>query len=187
MVDNNRLWKHPLDNLKDHQVFRTGLHVYNSLTKRKEEFITKDGSKNITWYICGPTVYDAAHLGHARTYISFDILRRILTSYFGYDVYMCMNITDIDDKIILKSNEQGIEFTQFARQWEDEFFKDMRNLNVLYPSNITRVSEYVPEIIDFIQKLINKDYAYQTPSGVYFNIDNFMKNNVYLYYIASLC
>ncbi len=128
--------------------------------------------------MCGPTVYDASHLGHARTYISFDILRRILSSYFAYDVNLCMNITDIDDKIILKSNENNVPFTEWARHWEDEFFKDMRNLNVLYPNYITRVSEYVPEIIEFVQKLIDKDYAYATPSGVYFNIENFQKQNV---------
>jgi cysteinyl-tRNA synthetase len=89
-----------------------------------------------------------------------------------------MNITDIDDKIILKSNENKVPFTEWARHWEDEFFKDMRNLNVLYPNYITRVSEYVPEIIEFIQKLIDKNYAYASPSGVYFNIENFQGNNV---------
>jgi cysteinyl-tRNA synthetase len=178
-MESNRKWTHPLENLKDNKaVYRTGLHVYNSLTKQKEEFVTKDGTKNLTWYMCGPTVYDAAHLGHARTYVCFDIIRRILTTYFGYEVYLTMNVTDIDDKIILRSNEQGREFREFAKFWEDDYFKDMRNLNVLYPNNITRVSEYIPEIIEFITKLISKGYAYATLSGVYFNIDEFMKNNV---------
>jgi cysteinyl-tRNA synthetase len=178
MVDNNRKWIHPMEKLSNKTVFRTGLHVVNSLTKQKEEFITKDGSKRLTWYMCGPTVYDASHLGHARTYISFDILRRLLSTYFGYDVDLCMNITDIDDKIILKSNENNVPFTEWARHWEDEFFKDMRNLNVLYPNYLTRVSEYVPEIIEFIQNLIDKNYAYASPSGVYFNIESFQGNNV---------
>jgi cysteinyl-tRNA synthetase len=178
-MESNRKWIHPLEGIsKDKVIYRTGLHVYNSLTKQKEEFITKDGSRNISWYMCGPTVYDSAHLGHARTYVCFDIVRRILTTYFGYEVYLTMNITDIDDKIILRSNEQGREFREFAKFWENDYFKDMRNLNVLYPNNITRVSEYVPEIITFIETLISKGYAYQTNSGVYFDIEQFIKNKV---------
>ena len=80
--------------------FRTGLHIYNSLTQSKEEFFTNSGDKNVYWYMCGPTVYCDTHMGHARTYITSDIIRRILTDYFGYNVTLCMNITDIDDKII---------------------------------------------------------------------------------------
>jgi cysteinyl-tRNA synthetase len=174
-----RKWTHPLENLKDSKfIFRTGLHVFNSLSNKKEEFITKDGSRNVNWYMCGPTVYDSAHLGHARTYVSFDVIRRIMTSYFGYNVNLCMNITDIDDKIIMRSNEKKEDFTQFARFWEDDFFKDMKSLNILYPQNITRVSEYVPEIIEFIQVLIDKNYAYESNGSVYFDIEQFSKNNV---------
>ncbi len=161
----------------DKPVFRTGLKVNNSLTNSKVEFITKDGSPKVTWYMCGPTVYDSAHLGHARTYLTFDIIRRILTSYFGYDVSLCMNITDIDDKIIKRSNEQQIEFSKFAKMWEDDFFKDMRSLNVMYPNYITRVSEYIPEIIEFIQVIISKGYAYEKNGSVYFDIENYKKGN----------
>jgi len=172
-------WAHPLENItNNNNVFRTGLMVYNSLTNKKEEFITKDGTRTVRWYTCGPTVYDAAHLGHARTYVCFDIIRRIMSSYFKYDVKLCMNITDIDDKIIIRSREQNIEFSEFAKTWENEFFKDMRNLNVMYPTYITRVSEYVNEIIDFIQVLINKTYAYESNGSVYFDIENFRKNSV---------
>lgn len=178
----DKKWIHPIDNLKDKQVFRTGLMVHNSLSKNKEEFITKDGGRTVTWYMCGPTVYDAAHLGHARTYVSFDILRRIMTTYFKYDVKLCMNITDIDDKIIIRSNEQNIEFSEFAKIWENDFFKDMRNLNVLYPTYITRVSEYVKEIIDYIKVLIDKKYAYESNGSVYFDIENFRKNKVIFFF-----
>jgi cysteinyl-tRNA synthetase len=176
MEDTNKKWIHPLEGLKNKPVYRTGLQVNNSITNQKEEFVTKEGGKSLTWYICGPTVYDAAHLGHARTYVSFDMLRRIMTNYFGYDVNMCMNITDLDDKIIKRSIENKVDYIQFTRMWEDEFFKDMKALNILYPNHITRVTEYVPEIVSFIETLIEKKYAYASNGSVYFNIEEFTKN-----------
>lgn len=90
-------------------------------------------------------------MGHAKTYVTFDILRRIMTDYFGYDIQLCMNITDIDDKIIKRSNEKDMKFTELARHFENEFFDDMDKLNVAHPDVITRVSEYVPEIVAFIE------------------------------------
>lgn len=89
-------------------------------------------------------------MGHARTYISVDMIRRILTKYFNYDLFFCMNITDIDDKIIIRSNEKGEEFSAFARKWELDFFSDMKALGVEFPDSLVRVSEHVPEIINFI-------------------------------------
>merc|ERR1719384_2391752 len=80
------------------------LELFNSLTRKKEVFVPQEG-KRVTWYNCGPTVYDASHMGHARTYLSFDILRRVMTNYFGYDVFYVMNITDIDDKIIKRQDK----------------------------------------------------------------------------------
>jgi cysteinyl-tRNA synthetase len=100
--------------------------------------------------MCGPTVYDSSHMGHAKTYMQSDILRRIMTDYFGYNVKLCMNITDIDDKIIIRSNERKINFTELSRHMENEFFKDCESLNIKLPTVITRVSEYVPEIVEFI-------------------------------------
>jgi cysteinyl-tRNA synthetase len=183
-LTNTRKWIHPLENIKDNQfIFRTGLQVFNSLTNKNEKFITKDGTRNVNWYMCGPTVYDSSHLGHARTYVSFDVIRRIMTNYFGYKVNLCMNITDIDDKIIVRSNEKNEDFTHFAKYWEDDFFKDMKSLNVLYPDYITRVSEYVPEIIEFIKVLIEKKYAYESNGSVYFDIEKFTNNNVILYFL----
>ena len=149
--------------------------VNNSLCNEKVEFITSNGDRTINWYMCGPTVYDAAHLGHARTYLTFDIIRRILTSYFHYDVNLCMNITDIDDKIIKRSNDEKKNFAEFAKFWEDSFFKDMRALNVMYPNYITRVSEYIPEIIKFIEVIIKKGYAYEKNGSVYFDIEAYKK------------
>ena len=172
-------WYNPLSSLKE-PIFHTGLMVNNSLCNQKVEFITSKGDRTINWYMCGPTVYDSAHLGHARTYLTFDIIRRILINYFHYDVNLCMNITDIDDKIIKRSNEEKKNFAEFAKFWEDSFFKDMRALNVMYPNYITRVSEYIPEIISFIEEIIKKGYAYEKNGSVYFDIEAY-KNGGHMY------
>ncbi|SBS82865.1 cysteine--tRNA ligase, putative (CysRS) [Plasmodium ovale curtisi] len=159
----------------------TKLLVNNSLTRSKVEFVPQEDNK-IRWYACGPTVYDAAHLGHARTYVSFDIIRRILVNYFNYDVFMVINITDIDDKIIKRSEEEKISFNELARKWEYEFWNDMKSLNVLLPTAITRVSEYIDEIIKYIKKIIDNKYAYVSEEGsVYFDIDAFKKNPKHFY------
>lgn len=248
------------------------LHLFNSLTRKKELFVPQAGHR-VTWYNCGPTVYDASHMGHARTYLSFDILRRVIQNYFGYDVFFVMNITDIDDKIIkrarqnhlysqyvadnhsleriledcnqvveyfgavvakttdpdkkvmqerlfnklkdgvarveaavrvdvadptrLESEKQSLLveakdvlsdwldsrlgssvtnnsiFADLPRYWEEEFHKDMESLNVLPADCLTRVSEYVPEIVTFIQQIIDKNYAYESNGSVYFNVKQF--------------
>lgn len=100
--------------------------------------------------MCGPTVYDASHLGHARTYLNFDTIKKIMRDYFHYDIQLCMNITDIDDKIINRSNEKNMNFMEFKNIQEASFMEDMKNLNVETPEILTRVTEYVPEIIVFI-------------------------------------
>ncbi|XP_028430778.1 cysteine--tRNA ligase, cytoplasmic isoform X2 [Perca flavescens] len=247
------------------------LRLYNSLTRAKEPFVPQRGNK-VTWYCCGPTVYDASHMGHARSYISFDILRRILKDYFKYDVLYCMNITDIDDKIIKRARQnylldqykekqpqaaqilqdvlsargpfqanlagttdpdkkQMLERldaavtaalqplqaamegkaadevvrplaqvllenskdlladwldTQFGSQvtensifsilpnyWEGEYHKDMDALNVLPPDVLTRVSEYVPEIVEFVKKVVSNGYGYESNGSVYFDTSKF--------------
>jgi len=131
--------------------------------------------------MCGPTVYDHSHLGHAKTYVSSDILRRIMTDYFNYDVKMCMNITDIDDKIIKRSNEANQKFTELARHFENEFFNDCEALNIRLPHVITRVTEYVPEIVEFIEGIIKNGYAYESNGSVYFDVHGFRdsKNHSY--------
>lgn len=159
-------WTPPITERK----YRTGLMVSNSMAGAKVEFIPhRQESKRVTWYGCGPTVYDAPHMGHARTYIAFDIIRRILTDYFGYDVVMCMNITDIDDKIIKRATENNVDFATLARYWEMVFFEEMKALNVKLPDIITRVSEYVPEVITFIEKIIKNGFAYESQGSVYFD------------------
>ena len=131
----------------------------------------KHADKNlVTWYMCGPTVYDHSHMGHAKTYICMDIMRRLLTDYFGYNVKLCMNITDIDDKIIMRANERKIDFSKISRDMETEFFNDCEALNIRLPTVITRVSEYVKEIVEFIEKIISNGYAYESNGSVYFDV-----------------
>ncbi|XP_046486105.1 cysteine--tRNA ligase, cytoplasmic [Neodiprion pinetum] len=257
---------------------RLTLKLFNSLTRQKEEFIPQNGNR-VYWYSCGPTVYDASHMGHARSYISFDILRRVLSDYFGYDVLYVMNITDIDDKIIkrarqnhlyeeyikenhnldkvlddakkvmtafegtvrstsdpdktrmmetmlkkitmavedlekaVKENDQvklkesqnallnqardplaewldrekgstvteNSIFSKLPQYWETEYHKDMDALNVLRPNVLTRVSEYIPEIIDYIKKIIANNLAYESNGSVYFDVSGFDKRDNHHY------
>lgn len=135
--------------------------------------------RRILWYSCGPTVYDSAHLGHARTYLSLDIIQRILEEYFHYDVISVMNITDIDDKIIKRSNEREMKFTDIARQYEKEFFEDMESLGCKKPNILTRVSEYIPEVLEMISTIIKNGFAYESNGSVYFDVPAFRKAHSY--------
>lgn len=152
---------------------KSRLNVLNSFTGNKVPFVPHGGGNQITWYICGPTVYDSAHVGHASNYMRFDIVRRILADYFGYDVIVQMNVTDIDDKIIKRANERNISFETLASQFENEFMEDMDSLNVKRPDFLTRVSEYIPEVIEYIQTIIDNGFAYESGGSVYFDITNF--------------
>eukprot|EP00736_Rhodelphis_marinus_P011170 Rmarinus@m.2364 len=256
------------------------LKINNSLSHSKVEFTPMCGNR-VSAYICGPTVYDSAHLGHARAYLSFDVIRRILEDYFGYDVFWVMNVTDIDDKIILKARrnylfseymkenaatpinaiwdqvqkaseasiakqlnhvksleaaavqdaeqleqqrkklemlestyktaqsafdggsrddllaiakdqiaealdaEKGSTirdndiFRAHAAKYETEFMEDMEALGIRPPSAMTRVSEYIPEIISYIEKIIENGFGYESNGSVYFNTVDFAKSHVY--------
>jgi cysteinyl-tRNA synthetase len=139
--------------------------------------------KPLTWYACGPTVYDSAHIGHARTYVVTDILRRILVDFFHFPLNFAMGITDIDDKIIKKGKERGFtvdeEFRKLAADLEKEFLSDMDNLNVRRPDAILRVTEHIEEIIGFVTNLIEKKHAYVAADGVYFDLSSMKDNQNY--------
>ncbi|KAL2087430.1 hypothetical protein ACEWY4_016258 [Coilia grayii] len=150
--------------------FDTGLKVYNSLTKKKEPLIlTEEGTAK--WYSCGPTVYDHAHLGHACSYVRFDILQRTLSKIFGINVIHVMVITDIDDKIIRRSLEEKVSPTVLARMYEEDFKEDMLALKVIPPVVYMRVTENIPPIVAFIERIIKNGHAYATATGdVYFDV-----------------
>eukprot|EP00871_Galdieria_phlegrea_P005080 jgi/Galph1/5573/GphlegSOOS_G4255.1 len=152
----------------------TTLKVRNSLSKTKEVFQPwKKDSKTVYCYICGPTVYDSAHVGHARNYLSFDTVRRILEQYFGYDVQVQMNITDVDDKIIQKSKELQQDFGVVSER--TEFWDDMESLNCIPPTYKTRVTDYMPEIISFIERIVANGFGYEAEGSVYFDTEAFLK------------
>lgn len=245
------------------------LRLYNSLTRQKDPFLTNSQNKTMTWYNCGPTVYDASHMGHARSYITFDILRRVLADYFGYKILYVMNVTDVDDKIIFRARTKylldkyrgdmkslsrdavvseikesvdvfkskmaampaddpkhkmmakalsllepvldnptvdldelltlatmpmeawldkkhgaGVTdhsiFAALSQHWEAEFHQDMKELNVLPPDVLTRVTDYVPEVIAYVERIIANGYGYESNGSVYFDSSKWRTDRGYL-------
>mmetsp|Transcript_12874 Transcript_12874/g.21399 ORF Transcript_12874/g.21399 Transcript_12874/m.21399 type:complete len:503 (+) Transcript_12874:22-1530(+) len=130
----------------------------------------------ICWYSCGPTVYDLTHLGHARTYVCTDIIRRILADYFKLPMNYALGITDIDDKIINRGYQHGMttwsEMECMVRELEDSFFSDMDRLSVKRPDTVLRVTEHIHEIIMYISNLLEKKHAYVADDGVYFDFSS---------------
>lgn len=269
-------WKEPKED-------RPTLRVFNSLTKSKVPFRPRSGGNSVRWYNCGPTVYDHSHIGHARNYVTFDYIRRIMEDYFSYDVTLVMNITDIDDKIIIRARQahlfkvfveenpiiteellQSLKellflfikkndlsekdlcsedpkrilyynisktsgevldivrvgqdskeclltmhdvivkdlderlsstitdhriFNELSSYWEGEFLKDMASLNVRDASIMTRVTEFVPQIVSFVEKIIENGFAYVAPEGsVYFDVNGFKSSTVPIcHQYAKLC
>ena len=147
------------------------MDIYSTLTRSKENLETINKNR-INLFVCGPTVYDDAHIGHGRTYISFDTIKRYL-EYSGYAVFYIQNITDIDDKIINRSKESGIPAHDIARKFEKRYIEDMTKLNVTGVNLFARATDHLSEIIDQIQRLIDKGFAYESEDGVYFEIKKF--------------
>lgn len=148
------------------------LKIYNSLTRTKQEFKPTTPGK-IGMYVCGVTVYDLCHIGHARTFVNFDVIVRYLR-YAGYEVKYVRNITDIDDKIIKRANERGISAHDLAEQFIVEMHKDFDALNIKRPDIEPKATDNITEIVNFVQKLIDNQHAYVAESGdVLFDINSF--------------
>lgn len=150
----------------------TGVSVFNTIANGLVP-LKKEADKPLRVYTCGPTVYADSHLGHARTYVSLDMIRRIITDYFRIPTTWAMNVTDIDDKIINTYREAGFSSaTEYSHNREAAFFKDMDRLNIRRPDALLRVSEVMPDIIEFIEELIKSGFAYKSTkdNSVYFNV-----------------
>ncbi len=145
------------------------IRIYNTLTRKKEEFQPLE-SGVVKMYVCGPTVYNDAHVGHAMSALVFDIVRRYF-EYRGYNVQHVMNYTDVDDKIIRRANEMGIDPFELSNKYIQDFDQNLEDLNILPATAKPQVSKTMPQIIEFIQGLIQKEAAYAAPNGdVYFSV-----------------
>ncbi len=146
------------------------LNLYNSYTKQQEAVNLNE--EDVRIYLCGPTVQSSPHLGHGRSAVVFDFFIRYL-KHLNYSVLYVRNITDIDDKIIQKSQEKNINYRELAESVWEEFVQAHENLNCLVPDIEPRATAYVPEIVQYIDQLINNGYGYITKSGVYYDVSKF--------------
>ena len=147
------------------------LHIYNSLSRQLEEFIPLQDGK-VLMYSCGPTVYDFFHIGNARTFLVSDIVRRYL-EYKGYSVTLVQNLTDIDDKIINRASEMGIDAPLLAKNNAEAYFEDSECLGIRAADVHPRATEHIPEIIELIRILMDKGAAYAVDGDVYYHVDCF--------------
>ena len=148
------------------------LQVYNDLNNQKEEFIPLQANK-VSMYVCGMTVYDLCHLGHARVMVVFDVVYRYLKA-IGYDVTYIRNITDIDDKIINRANENGEHFSELTQRFIAAMHEDAEALGVLPPDSEPKATDFIGEIIEMIDRLIKKEHAYVAANGdVYYSVSSF--------------
>jgi len=147
------------------------LRVYNTLTGSKEEFVPINPGK-VGMYVCGVTVYDHCHIGHARANVVFDMIYRYLQAK-GLEVTYVRNYTDIDDKIINRANRDGVPYNEISERFIKEFDSDMARLMLQLPTFQPKATEHVPEIIALVQKLIDKGFAYQSGSDVFYRVDRF--------------
>lgn len=142
------------------------MRIFNTMTRKKEELVPLEKNE-IKIYACGPTVYNYIHIGNARPLCVFDVLRRYL-EYRGYDVKFVQNFTDIDDKIIKRANEEGTTFEEISKKYIEEFWKDADGLNFKRATVHPKATENIDEIINIIQTLVDKGYAYPAGGDVYF-------------------
>ena len=146
------------------------MKVFNTLTGQKEDFHPRNGV--VSMYVCGITAYDESHIGHAMTYIIFDVIKRYL-GFKGYKIKHVQNFTDIDDKIIERANQLGMSPAELANKYTDQYFANMDALNVERADVYPRATEEIPKAIEIIQSLLAKSYAYEFEGSVYFRVRNF--------------
>ncbi|MBL9129337.1 MAG: cysteine--tRNA ligase, partial [Verrucomicrobiales bacterium] len=152
-----------------------GLKLFNTLTRQVEAFTPSGdgGGGAVGMYCCGPTVHDYAHIGNFKTFVLADLVRRYL-AFKGHAVTHVMNVTDVEDKIIRRVRESGTTLEDYTRKYEAAFFEDHRALNCLPPHATPRATQYIPEIVALIARLVDRGLAYRTADGsVYFSIDKY--------------
>src|SRR5690606_24038776 len=154
------------------------LKIYNVLSRQKEVFEPLHEGR-VNMYVCGPTVYDYPHIGHAKTYVAFDVVVRFLR-YLGYDVLYVQNITDVghllesgEDRILKKARQASVTPMQIVETYTRIYFENMDALNVLRPDISPRASGHIPEMIEMVQKLIELGFAYEADGSVYFDVSAF--------------
>ena len=147
------------------------MKLYNTLTRKKEEFVPIEEGK-VSMYVCGPTVYNYFHIGNARPFVVFDTMRKYL-EYRGYKVKYVQNFTDVDDKIINRAKEEGLTAGEVSEKYIDEYYKDAAALNIKKATVHPKVTETIPDIIKFIQDLIDLGYAYESDGDVYYRARKF--------------
>jgi len=147
------------------------LKIYNSLTRKKETFKPVHKGK-VNMYVCGMTVYSDAHIGHARTYFAFDVIRRYL-EYKGFDVKYVQNITDVDDKIIAAANNKGVDPLEYSKKFTKICLDDLDNLGIRRADSYPKASETIPDMIDLTKALVDKGIAYEAKGDVYFSVEAF--------------
>ena len=148
------------------------MKLFNTMARKKEELKSIE-DKKIRLYTCGPTVYDMVHIGNLRAYIVNDLLKRTLIEN-GYDVFHVINITDVDDKTIKRSEGEKTSFEKLVKKYEEKFWSDMDELNNLQPTKVTRATQYINKIVSLIEDLVEKSFAYKSSDGsVYFSIEKF--------------
>ena len=148
------------------------IYLTNSFTKKKEKFVPIS-DKKINLFVCGPTVYDYSHLGHAKTYTQFDVLVRFLRSS-GFNVFYLQNITNIDDKIIQRAHELNTDWKDLTEKYEALYLEDMKNLNNISVTKYARATDYIDQIVTQVKSLMQKGFAYKIDDGIYFEISKFL-------------
>ena len=147
------------------------MQIYNTQTRRKEELVTREEGK-VAMYVCGPTVYNRIHIGNARTFISFDVIRRYLM-WRGFEVTFVQNVTDVDDKIIKRANEEGRSAAEVAQEYTAAFIEDMHRAGVLDPDIRPKATEEISAMIELVEKLIEEGHAYEAEGDVYFAVRSY--------------